>query len=240
MANNLKVITGDIGNAYLYAKSDLKTDVALGEEFNVFDSKIQEHTIVAAAEKALYGLPTSANRWHAHLSDNLRAMGFKPTRFDPDVWLRLRDEKAGYYYIGTHTDDLMIVAQDASYHMSTIRDKYIVKGGGPPSFHLGCDSEQSKDNKWKIGRKSYVEECIKRVIDLLGKKDERDLGFNKVPMSPTLRPELDESPHCTINEHRRFSSLSGFHSGLVPVAGWIYALQSCLLADSRRHLDKTT
>jgi hypothetical protein len=83
-ANNLQVITGDIGNAYLYAKSDLETAVALGKEFNVFDSKIQEHTI-AAVEKALYGLPTSANRGHAHLSDNLRAMGFKPTRFDPDV-----------------------------------------------------------------------------------------------------------------------------------------------------------
>jgi hypothetical protein len=50
-ANNLKVTTGDIGNAYLYAKSDLKTNVAQGEEFNVFDSKIQEHTIAAAAEK---------------------------------------------------------------------------------------------------------------------------------------------------------------------------------------------
>jgi hypothetical protein len=72
------------------------------------------------------------------LSDNLRVMGFKPTRFDPDVWLRLRDDKACYYdYIGTHTDGLMIVAQDASHHMSTVRDKYIVKGGGPPSFKLG-------------------------------------------------------------------------------------------------------
>jgi hypothetical protein len=59
-----------------------------------------------------------------------------------------------------------------------------VKGGGPPSFHLGCDYQQSDDNKWKIRTKPYVEECMKRVIDLLGKKDERDLGFDKVPMSP--------------------------------------------------------
>jgi hypothetical protein len=61
-ANNLQVITGDIGKAHLYAKSDLKNAVALGKEFNLFDSKIQEHTI-AAVEKALYGLSTSANRW---------------------------------------------------------------------------------------------------------------------------------------------------------------------------------
>jgi hypothetical protein len=108
-ANNLRVITGNIGDAYLYAKSDLNTAIAPGKEFNVFDSKIQEHTI-AVVEKARYGLPPSANRWHAHVSDNLTAMGFKPTRFDPNIWLRLRDEKAGYNYISTHTDDLMIVA----------------------------------------------------------------------------------------------------------------------------------
>jgi hypothetical protein len=32
-------------------------------------------------------------------------------RFDPDAWLRLRDDKPGYDYIGTHANDLMIVAQ---------------------------------------------------------------------------------------------------------------------------------
>jgi hypothetical protein len=164
-------------------------------------------------------LPTSANRCHAHLSDNLRAMGFKPTRFDPDVWLRLRDVKAGFDYIATHTDDLMIVAQDASHHMSTVRDKHIVNGDGPPSFHLGCDYEQSKDNKWKIGTKSYVEECMKIVIDLLGKKNERDIAFDKVPMSPTLKPELDKSSNCTMDAFT--SSLSGFHSGLLPVVDWM-------------------
>jgi hypothetical protein len=54
---------------------------------------------------------------HTCLSDNLRSMGFKPMRFDPDAWLRLREDKSGYDYIGTHTDDLMIVAEDASHHM---------------------------------------------------------------------------------------------------------------------------
>ncbi len=62
--------------------------------------------------------------------------------------------------------------------------------------------------------KSYVEECTKRVIDLLGKKDEIDLGFDKVPMSPTLKPELDESPHCTTDEHC-------FYQQLIGISGWL-------------------
>jgi hypothetical protein len=76
----------------------------------VFDNKIPEDTI-AAVEKALYGLPTYANRWHAHLSYNLRSIGFKPTSFDPEVWSRLHGDKVGYDYIGCHTgnqtNDLM-------------------------------------------------------------------------------------------------------------------------------------
>ena len=59
--------------------------------------------------KALYGLPTIGNRWHAHLSQTLREMGFKPTCFDLDVWIRGRD--GGYDYIGTHTDDVLVVAK---------------------------------------------------------------------------------------------------------------------------------
>jgi hypothetical protein len=118
----------------------------------VYDNKTPEHTI-AAVEKALYGLPTSANRWHTHLSDNLRSMGFKPRRFDLDVWLSLRGDKVSYNYIGTQANDLKIIAKCASHHMSTIREKYVVKGGSrSPSFHLGSDHQQpDEDNKWKIG-----------------------------------------------------------------------------------------
>jgi len=213
-ANSLQVTTGDIRNAYLYATSDMKTAVELGEEFNEYDKKIKVNTI-ATVEKALYGLPTSANRWHAHLSDNLRAMGFKPSRFDSDIWLKLRDNKAGYDYIGTHTDDLMIVADDADTLMAKIRETYIVKGGGPPTFHLGCDYVQHSDGMWKIGTKTYVDECMKRVIDLLGKKDERDLGHDKVPMSPGLKPELDKSPFCNVDDHRLFQKLIGISQWLI-------------------------
>jgi hypothetical protein len=113
----------------------------------VFDNKIPEHTI-ASAEKALsYGLPTSAYKWQAHLSDNLRSMGFKPTRFDPEVCLRLGGDKAGYDYMGTHTKDLMVAAKEASHYMSIIREKYIVEGSRLPRFHLGCNYQQSDDNK---------------------------------------------------------------------------------------------
>ena len=35
-------------------------------------------------------------------------MGFRPTRFDPYVWIR--GCEVGYDYIGTHTDDVLVLA----------------------------------------------------------------------------------------------------------------------------------
>ncbi len=75
-ANKLDVLTGDIATAYLFAKNNLPIYVRLGKEFSVYDSDITAGSI-ATVEKALYGLPTSANRWHAHLADTLRSMGFQ-------------------------------------------------------------------------------------------------------------------------------------------------------------------
>ena len=47
--------------------------------------------------KALYVLPTYRNKWHVLLSHTLREMGFNPTCFDLDVWIRGRE--GGYDYI---------------------------------------------------------------------------------------------------------------------------------------------
>ena len=62
--------------------------------------------------KALYGLPTSRNMLHAHLLYKLRAMGFKPTHFDPDVWIR--GGKGGYNYIVMHTNHVLVVAVNST------------------------------------------------------------------------------------------------------------------------------
>ena len=39
-----------------------------------------------------------------------------PTRYDQDVWYRLRDDGEGYDYISTYVDDFMIMAKDTYGH----------------------------------------------------------------------------------------------------------------------------
>ena len=39
-------------------------------------------------------------------------MGFKPTRADPDPWIKQSEDKAKYEYMATYVDDIIIVANN--------------------------------------------------------------------------------------------------------------------------------
>ena len=87
--------------------------------------------------KVLYGLPTSGNMWHSHLSHTLRVIVFKPTRFYPYVWIRGRE--GGYDYIGAHTDDVLVLAVKPTYIFNKLKKMYTIKAFIPLKVHLSCD-----------------------------------------------------------------------------------------------------
>ena len=64
------------------------------------------------------------------MSQTLRDMSFKPNRFDPDVWIRGRE--GGYDYIGTHTDDILVVAKHPARVFEKLQKVYAIKKFGPP------------------------------------------------------------------------------------------------------------
>jgi len=102
--NGLKVMVGDIGNAYLEAETKEKVYFIAGPEFG----PLEGHTLVIV--KALYGLRTSGAAFHEKLADTLRDLGFKPTMADPDLWYR--DAGDCYEYICVYVDDLMAILKD--------------------------------------------------------------------------------------------------------------------------------
>jgi len=57
-------------------------DIIAGPEFG----DRQGHTLVI--RKALYGLKSSGLRWHEHLFNVLRDVGFIPSRAEHDIWMR--------------------------------------------------------------------------------------------------------------------------------------------------------
>ena len=105
-ATHLYVVMGNIGIDYLNVNTGEKIYTHASPDFEVVG--IMAEGCLLEVIKALNGLPTSGNRWHAHLLHTWREIDFNPTRSNLDVWIR--GCKAGYDYIGTHTDDVLVVA----------------------------------------------------------------------------------------------------------------------------------
>ena len=97
---NLKCITGDVGNAFLTAFTSEKIYIVAGLEFGEFEGQIM------IMEKAVYGTKTAALPFHEALSIRLQRQGFKPSQAEPDF--RRRKTKAnGFEYIACYVDDII-------------------------------------------------------------------------------------------------------------------------------------
>ena len=79
--NGLKVLSTDVGNAYLNAECREKVHVKCGKE--LFGPEHEGKYAVIA--RALYGLKSSGASWRHHFATEIRSMGFKGTKADDDV-----------------------------------------------------------------------------------------------------------------------------------------------------------
>ena len=80
--NGLKLMQGDIGNAYLESYTQEKVYFTAGPEFR----HLAGHNYII--DKALYVLRSSGLRFHECLSTVLRQFGFHRSKVHPDVWIR--------------------------------------------------------------------------------------------------------------------------------------------------------
>ena len=74
--------------------------------------------------KVIYGLPTIGNRWYRNLLHTLREMGFRLTHSDPYVCIR--GHEGGYEYVGTHINDVLIVAVNPTSIFNKLKELYAI------------------------------------------------------------------------------------------------------------------
>jgi hypothetical protein len=199
-SQGLEVLCGDIGNAFIQAFTKEKVYTRCGPEFG------SRHQCIAIISKALYGLTTSAERYRTLFADFLRGEGFKPTRYDRDVWMRLRDTNDGYDYICTHVDDFKIVAKDPHAWMDKIAKSFLVKESGPREYYLGNDYKfHDESNTWTYGCKTYAAEAVAQTERVFG-----CIAKQSTPLPPKdCHPETDDSPLLLLDEHRKYQMLLG-------------------------------
>jgi hypothetical protein len=205
-AQGLKVLAGDIGNAYLNAETTEKAYCICGPEFGP-----ELEGRIAIIKKGLYGLKSSGARWHANFANTLYLMGFNPSIYDPDVWMRKCDDNKGYDYISMYVDDFLITAKDPDVYMNYLQTIYTIKNPTIPDYYLGANYVGNVKTNWFITARTYVKEAILQIE----KKLQITLREEKTPMTNKAHPEEDTSPLLDSIMYTEYQSLIGMLQWLV-------------------------
>jgi len=167
--NDIEIWATNIGDAYLEAETQEKVYVIAGPEFG----DLQGHTLIII--KALYGLCTSRLRWHEHLADCLRDMGFSSCKAEPDFWMHCNGSV--YEYIVVYVNNIALAAKDPKAITDLLQDHYLFKlrGTGPISFHLGCGFIRDNDGTLCMTPKQYIDKLLDIYERIFGTKPKQNI-----------------------------------------------------------------
>ena len=234
MNEGLKFVTGDISNAFVQADTDERIYSVAGPEFGDKEGSI------VLVRKALYGLATSARRWSLTLGDAIKDMGFKPTRADPDLWIKSSEDNKRYEYIATYVDDIIIVAEEPTKYLEIIKSKFPIRNIEElPEYYLGNNLEIRKNKTIKVHSKKYITEIIRRYEKQYG-----TLKKHNVPSTPSDHPELDDTPLLNEEGRRHYQSNIGIcqwicTAGRFDIAFAVSSLSRFSHSPREGHLDRT-
>jgi Reverse transcriptase (RNA-dependent DNA polymerase) len=232
--NDLELWGTDVGNAYLESYTKEKVAFIAGPEFG----ELEGHLLVII--KALYGLRSSGARWHDRLFDALSAMGFKPTRAHPDIWMRKRD--GHYEYVAVYVDDLLIASRNPKIIIEWLekRNMFKLKGTGPISFHLGCDFFRDEEGVLCVGPRSYIERMSMQYECFFGTKPR---ALYTSPLLANDHPELDTSDMLDDTGISQYQSILGtlqwaISLGRFDIATAVMTMSGFRVAPRIGHLDR--
>jgi hypothetical protein len=197
--NDIDILSGDIGNAYLQAHTREKVHTICGMEFGQ-----KYHRRFAIIRRALYGLKSSGAAWRAQFAGTLSDLGFISSLADPDVWMCPAVKSNGhkyYEYIFVYVDDLLVLSEQPQQIMKGISQVYRMKDGSviKPNIYLGAQIKEHRlpDNPgkivWSMSAEKYIKEALHTLeldLDRLGKRLPTNIP---TPLSSGYRPELDVS-----------------------------------------------
>ena len=233
--NNLEIWGADVGNAYLEAYTDEKLCIMAGPEFK----ELQGRLLIMV--KALYGTRSGGARWHDRLFDILQELKFKPSKADPDVWMRPEPGGTCYEYIAVYVDDLAIAAKDPQAFCNELKKKYNLKlkGVGPLEYHLGCTYKKDPDGTLAADPRRYVNKILESYERMFKEKPRK----SRPPLEGGDHPELDTSELCDEHQTKQFQTLIGQLQWLISLGRFDIAVHVMSLSRFRAqprkgHLDR--
>ena len=228
MLNGMKVLAADISSAYLMADTKELMYTRLGPEFRDWAGKR------AIIRKALYGLIGSCAQFHRHLCIELDRIGFKPSKADPDLWLR--DAGDHYEYVAKYIDDILIMSRNPKSILESLqkpKGPYDFKGVGSPEYYLGGDIriyyEGDSIVELSLSSKTYVKRICDKIKGLMGWK----LKGYMNPMDPNFHAEIDDSNYLEGDDISIYRMMVGSLNWLVTLGRYDIHHTVCTLA---RHM----
>jgi hypothetical protein len=171
--NGLRVMACDIQNAYLTADCREKIWTVAGPEFG------SEAGTISLVKKALYGLKSAGAAFRSLLADTLMDIGYKPTKADPDVWIRPATKSDGFEYyemVLCYVDDILSISDDPKTTLLAFTRTFKLKDDKiePPEIYLGAQLRlmQVDDVEcWTMSAEKYVISAVKNVEKLSLRRD---------------------------------------------------------------------
>ena len=233
--NDLEIWGADVGNAYLEAYTDQNLCIIVGPEFK----ELQVHLLIMI--KTLHGTCSGGARWHDRLFDILQELKFKPSKADPDVWMRPEPGGTCYEYIAVYVDDLTIAAKDPQPFCNELKKKYNLKlkGVGPLEYHLGCTYKKDPDGTLAADPRRYVNKILESYESMFKEKPRK----SRPPLEEGDHPELDTSELCDEHQTKQFQTLIGQLQWLISLGRFDIAVHVMSLSRFRAqprkgHLDR--
>ena len=199
--NDFEIWGADVGNAYLEAYTDQKLCIIVGPEFK----ELQGHLLIMI--KTLHGTHSGGARWHDRLFDILQELKFKPSKADPDVWMRPEPGGTCYEYIAVYVDDLAIAAKDPQAFCNELKKRYNLKlkGVGHLEYHLGCTYKKDPDGTLAADPRRYVNKILESYERMFKEKPRKF----RPPLEGGDHPEPHTPELCDEHQTNQFQTLIG-------------------------------
>lgn len=210
--NGLDLLACDIQNAYLSAPCREKVYCIAGPEFG------SEAGMTMVVRKALYGLRSSGASFRSMLADTIWDLGYRPSRADPDVWLRPATKPNGFRYyemVLCYVDDVISIGHDPMQAINGIKGVFKLKGDKAevPDMYLGAGvtqvSTQSGTRCWTLSSEKYLKTAIANVEEKLAKSNLRLPSKCDTPLTSKYQPGTDTSRELDSEGMRYFQELVG-------------------------------
>ena len=234
--NDFEIWGADVGNAYLEAYTDQNLCIIVGPEFK----ELQVHLLIMI--KTLHGTRSGGARCHDRLSDILQELKFKPSKADPDVWMRPEPGGTCYEYIAVYVDDLAIAAKDPQTFCNELKKRYNLKLQcvGSLEYHLGCTNKKDPDGTLAADPRRFVNKILESYESMFKEKPRK----SRPPLEEGDHPELHTPELCDEHQTNQLQTLVGqlqwlISPGHVDIALHVMSLSRFRAQPRKGHLDRT-